>query len=59
MLTTPFFGVNLMTLMGFIRVGLGLALRSMANAGFSICGGLMCARSAFVLLGRHAGGWPH
>jgi hypothetical protein len=60
MLTTDIlFGMNLVTLVGFITVGLGLTLRRTAHAGMPMYVGLMCVGTALVLIGLYASGWPH
>ena len=49
------FGMNLLTLAGFIVMGLSLTLQRMAVAGRPWSIGLMCAGTALVLLGLFAG----
>ncbi|HWW98598.1 MAG TPA: hypothetical protein VNY74_12915 [Edaphobacter sp.] len=34
------FGINLLTLLGFVAMGLGLTMRRMANAGLLVCSGV-------------------
>jgi hypothetical protein len=50
------FGMNILTLTGFVVMGLSLTLRRMAAAGGPLCIGLMCAGTALVFLGLYAGG---
>jgi hypothetical protein len=50
------FGMNILTLTGFVVMGLSLTLRRMAAAGGPLCVGLMCAGTALVFLGLYAGG---
>ena len=47
------FGMNLLTLAGFVVMGLTLTLNRMGQAGI----GLMAAGTALVFLGLYAGGW--
>jgi uncharacterized RDD family membrane protein YckC len=49
------FGMNIMTLAGFIVMGLSLTLHRMAVAGRPLSIGLMCAGTALVFLGLYAG----
>jgi hypothetical protein len=49
------FGMNLLTLAGFVIMGLSLTLRRMAAAGRPLGIGLMCAGTALVFLGLYAG----
>jgi hypothetical protein len=51
------FGMNLLTLAGFVVMGLTLTLNRMGQAGKALSIGLMAARTALVFLGLHAGGW--
>jgi hypothetical protein len=48
------FGINIMSLAGFVVMGLGLTLRRMAQAGTLFCIGLMAAGTVLVLLGLYA-----
>jgi hypothetical protein len=48
------FGMNLLTLAGFIVMGLSLTLQRMAIAGRTWSIGLMCAGTALILLGLFA-----
>jgi hypothetical protein len=50
------FGMNVLTLAGFVVMGLSLTLRRIAAAGGPLCIGLMCAGTALVFLGPYAGG---
>ncbi len=50
------FGMNILTLAGFVVMGLSLTLRRMAVAGGPLCIGLMCAGTVLVFLGLYAGG---
>ena len=49
------FGMNFLTLAGFIIMGLTLTLQRMAVAGRSLSIGLMCAGTALVFLGLYVG----
>ena len=51
-----FFGMNIVTLVGFLVMGLSVTLRRTATAGAPLCIGLMCAGTALVFLGLYAGG---
>jgi hypothetical protein len=51
------YGMNILSLAGFVIMGLTLSLRRMANAGAPLCIGLMCVGTALVFLGLYAGGW--
>jgi hypothetical protein len=53
------FGMNILTLMGFILMGLGLTLRRMAKAGLPLCFGLMGAGTVLVFAGLYVSGPPH
>jgi uncharacterized RDD family membrane protein YckC len=48
------FGMNILTLAGFIVMGLSLTLHRMAAAGRSLSIGLMCAGTALVFFGLYA-----
>jgi hypothetical protein len=48
------FGMNILTLAGFIIMGLSLTLQRMAAASRPLSIGLMCAGTALVLLGLYA-----
>ena len=48
------FGLNILTLAGFVVMGLGLTLRRMAAAGRPLSIGLMCAGTALVFFGLYA-----
>jgi hypothetical protein len=49
------FGMNIVTLAGFVVMGLSLTLHRMAAAGRPLSGGLMCAGTALVFIGLYAG----
>ncbi len=51
------FGMNLLTLTGFVVMGLTLTLNRMGQAGRALSIGLMAAGTALVFLGLYAGGW--
>jgi hypothetical protein len=53
--TEILFGMNLLTLAGFLVMGLSLTLRRMAAAGVPLSIGLMCAGTVLVFLGLYAG----
>jgi len=50
------YGMNMLSLAGFVLMGLTLSLRRMANAGAPLCIGLMCVGTALVFIGLYAGG---
>jgi hypothetical protein len=50
------FGMNFLTLSGFVVMGISLTLRRMKNAGPLLCIGLMCAGTALVFFGLFEGG---
>ena len=50
------YGMNMLSLAGFVLMGLTLSLRRMANAGAPLCVGLMCVGTALVFIGLYAGG---
>ena len=50
------FGMNILTLAGFIIMGLTLTLTRMGQAGKAISIGLMAAGTALVFVGLYAGG---
>lgn len=50
------FGMNTLTLVGFLVMGLSLTLRRTATVGGPFSIGLMCAGTALVFLGLYAGG---
>jgi hypothetical protein len=50
------FGMNILSLAGFVLMGLSLTLRRMAQAGAPVCIGLMCLGTALVFYGLYAGG---
>jgi hypothetical protein len=49
------FGMNMLTLAGFIVMGLSVTLQRMAAASRPLSIGLMCAGTALVFLGLYAG----
>ena len=51
------FGMNILTLAGFVVMGLTLTLTRMGQAGKGLSIGLMTARTALVFLGLYARGW--
>ena len=51
------FGMNMLTLAGFVVMGLSLTLHRMGQAGKGLSIGLMAAGTALVFLGLYAGGW--
>jgi len=51
------FGMNILTLAGFVVMGLTLTLNRMGQAGKALSIGLMAAGTALVFLGLYAGGW--
>jgi hypothetical protein len=51
------FDMNLLTLTGFVVMGLTLTLNRMGQAGKGLSIGLMAAGTALVFLGLYAGGW--
>jgi hypothetical protein len=53
------FGMNILSLAGFLVMGLSLTLRRVGNARASHCIGLMCAGTALVFFGLYAGGWSN
>jgi hypothetical protein len=48
------FGMNLLTLVGFLVMGLSLTLHRTGNAGVPLSIGLMCAGTALVFFGFFA-----
>jgi hypothetical protein len=51
------FGMNIMTLAGFVVMGLTLTLNRVGQTGKALSVGLMAAGTALVFLGLYAGGW--
>jgi hypothetical protein len=49
------FGMNILTLAGFVLMGLSLTLRRMAQAGVPVSIGLMGLGTALVFFGLYAG----
>ena len=49
------FGMNILTLAGFLLMGLSLTLHRTGNAGAALSIGLMCAGTALVFFGLFAG----
>jgi hypothetical protein len=52
------FGMNILTLAGFVVMGLTLTLNRVGQASRALSIGLMAAGTALVFLGLYAGGWP-
>ena len=50
------FGMNILSLAGFVVMGLSLSLRRMAKASAPLCIGLMCVGTALVFIGLYASG---
>ena len=50
------FGMNILTLAGFVVVGITLTLNRMGQAGRAVSFGLMAAGTALVFFGLYAGG---
>ena len=50
--------MNILTLAGFVVMGLTLTLNRIGQAGKGLSIGLMTAGTALVFLGLYAGGWP-
>jgi hypothetical protein len=51
-----FYGMNILSLAGFVIMGLTLSLRRMANVGAPLCIGRMCVGTALVFIGLYASG---
>ena len=51
------FGMNLLTLAGFVVMGLTVTVNRMGQVGKGLSIGLMAAETALVFLGLYAGGW--
>jgi hypothetical protein len=51
-----FYGMNILTLAGFVVMGLTVTLRRSGQAGKGLSIGLMCAGTALVFYGLYAGG---
>jgi hypothetical protein len=51
------FGMNILTLGGFVVMGLTLTLNRMGQVGKALSIGLMAAGTALVFLGLYAGDW--
>jgi hypothetical protein len=51
------FGMNILTLAGFVVMGLTLTLNRMGQTRKASSIGLMVAGTALVFLGLYAGGW--
>jgi len=49
--------MNILTLVGFVVMGLTLTLNRMGQSGKALSIGLMAAGTALVFLGLYAGGW--
>jgi len=50
------FGMNILTLVGFVVMGLTLTLNRTGQTGKALSIGLMCAGTALVFFGLYAGG---
>jgi hypothetical protein len=48
------FGINILTLAGFLVMGISLTLHRTGNAGVPLTIGLMCAGTALVFFGLFA-----
>ena len=55
--TDILFGMNIMTLAGFVLMGLTLTLNRMGRTGKALSIGLMAAGTALVFLGLYSRGW--
>jgi len=49
-------GLNILSLAGFVLMGLALTLRRTAQASAPLCIGLMCVGTALVFFGLYASG---
>ena len=49
------FGMNVLTLSGFLVMGLSLTLHRAGNVGVTLSVGMMCAGTALVFFGLFAG----
>jgi len=49
------FGMNILTLAGFVVMGVSLTLQRMAVASWPLSIGLMCVGTALVFFGLYAG----
>jgi hypothetical protein len=52
------FGMNILTLAGFVVMGLTVAVSRSGQTGKGLSIGLMCAGTALVFYGLYAGSWP-
>jgi hypothetical protein len=52
------FGMNMLSLAGFVVMRLTLTLNRMGQAGKGLSIGLMTAGTALVFIGLYAGDWP-
>ena len=50
------YGMNILSLTGFVVMGLTLSLRRMAQVSAPLCIGLMCVGTALVFIGLYASG---
>jgi len=50
------FGMNILTLAGFVVMGITLTLNRMGQAGKALCIGLMTAGTVLVFAGLYVGG---
>jgi hypothetical protein len=51
------FGMNILSLAGFVVMGLTLTLNRMGQTGKALSIGLMAAGTGLVFFGFYAGGW--
>jgi hypothetical protein len=51
------FGMNILTVAGFLVMGITLTLNRTGQAGRALSIGLMGAGTALVFVGLYAGGW--
>jgi hypothetical protein len=58
LLRESFFGMNILSVAGFLLMGLALTMRRMARAGPLLAVGLMSAGTVLVLLGLFANRLP-
>ena len=58
MLTRDIFGMNILTLAGFVVMGLTLTLNRMGQAGKGLSIGLVAAGTALVFSSGCSRGWP-
>jgi hypothetical protein len=51
------FGMNILTLAGFVIMGITLTLNRTGQAGRALSFGLMAVGTVLVFVGLYAGGW--